>query len=153
MNDIVIDNQTASEAKVPVSLRMPKSLQDQIQAYAKERDLPNTSDAYRDLLEFALVAKAEQNDGAAAGHSTTALANVLEAVKDELRGDIEQFSLASVFAVYEALAAMEMVVNVVAKTHKVELAAWPEMRARFAALGRERLFTLTQEISGRNSDA
>jgi len=153
MNDIVIDNPTASEAKTPVSLRMPKSLQDQIQAYAKERDLPNTSDAYRDLLEFALVAKAEQNDGVAAGHSATALANVMESLKQELRGDIEQFSLASVFAVYEALAAMEMVVNVVAKTHQVELAAWPEMRARFAALGRERLFALTQELGGRNSDA
>lgn len=152
MNDIVIDNQTASEAKVPVSLRMPKSLQDQIQAYAKERDLPNTSDAYRDLLEFALVAKAEQKDGAAGGHSTAALANAMESLKQELRSDVEQFSLASVFAVYESLAAVEMVLDVLAEADKVTLIAKPQMRARFAAIGRDRLYKLTQEISGRNSD-
>lgn len=152
MSDIVIDNPQASETKVPVSLRIPKALHEQILAHAKERDLPSTTDAFRDLLEFALVAKSEQKDAGAVGHSTVALANVMESLKQELRGDVEQFSLASVYAVYEALAAMEMVITVVAKTHKVELSAWPEMRARFAELGRERLYTLVQEISGRNSD-
>lgn len=153
MNDIVIDNPTASGAKVLVSLRMPKSLQDQIQAYAKERDLPNTSDAYRDLLEFALVAKSEQKDGIQGGHSVTALANVMESLKQELRGDFEWYAYTSSYSIYQSLSAVESILALIAKSHNIQLPPLESLRAQFSAGAGQRLADLALEISGRNSDA
>lgn len=151
--NVVIDNPTASEAKVPVSLRMPKSLQDQVQAYAKERDLPSTADAYRDLLEFALVAKAEQSDGAERGHSATALANVMESLKQELRGDFEWHAITSAYAIYESLSAVEAILTLIAKSHNIQLPPLEKLREQFAVAGGDRLAAYIVERNGRNSDA
>ena len=142
-----------ADTKIPVSIRLPKSLDDQVVDYARRRELASKTDAYRDLLEFALVAQSQQAEGANEGHSTLALATAIQSMKEELRLDVEQYSLAGVYAMYQSLASIEVVMKLLAKAVNVTMPEPNALREHIERVGAERCFEFVAGLNSSNADA